>query len=425
MGLQAGNPLVGGTQLRRAAIASPNYVPGTSGWSINVDGSAEFRDIVLPEGSGGAIITIGAVAPASPHQGDLWLDTAAGLELSQWNGAQWVAYQWGTNAIADGAVTTALINFTARDIGGITTTVSAAAPASPQNGDLWYDSSNGYKLNQYEAGAWTAYQYGTDAIAAGSITAELIAANTITTAQLAAGIIYAGIVDGTTISAATFLGADFEVNAAGEFYYSGAPAAGNLIFSISNVDGTDAYGNRWVSGTTYYSGNTLTSLFVSYRAGGIYFGTLQNADGGTGGLIFEAPLTTRIVGVLAATNPSTGNSDEGWHNFTLASGWAAGTDANGTSYPPAYKLMPDGTVALRGIIVTPASGTVLGVAFNSVALASPYVPASGTPLPTGVVVQASGAHVGTVEIHPNGNVELEGNFTTSNNVKLDCTVRVS
>ena len=73
-------------------------------------------------------------------------------------------------------------------------TIAAAAPASPETGDLWYDSAAGYKLNQYDGTAWVPYQLGTGAIAAGSITAALIAAGTV----------IAGIVDGTTITGATF-----------------------------------------------------------------------------------------------------------------------------------------------------------------------------------------------------------------------------
>lgn len=41
------NPLVSGTALTRAAIRSPNYVTGTTGWSINRDGSAEFLDVTV------------------------------------------------------------------------------------------------------------------------------------------------------------------------------------------------------------------------------------------------------------------------------------------------------------------------------------------------------------------------------------------
>jgi hypothetical protein len=42
-----GNPVVGGTVLRRAAIQSPNFVTGVSGWTINADGSAEFNGLVI------------------------------------------------------------------------------------------------------------------------------------------------------------------------------------------------------------------------------------------------------------------------------------------------------------------------------------------------------------------------------------------
>lgn len=38
------NPVVGGTVLRRAAIQSPNYVAGVSGWIIKQDGSVEFNN---------------------------------------------------------------------------------------------------------------------------------------------------------------------------------------------------------------------------------------------------------------------------------------------------------------------------------------------------------------------------------------------
>jgi hypothetical protein len=42
--LKPDNPLVGGTVLRRAAIQSPNYVPGVSGWAIFQDGTVEFNN---------------------------------------------------------------------------------------------------------------------------------------------------------------------------------------------------------------------------------------------------------------------------------------------------------------------------------------------------------------------------------------------
>jgi hypothetical protein len=42
-----GSPVVGGTTLIRAAIHSPDFVAGVSGWTINRDGSAEFNDVVI------------------------------------------------------------------------------------------------------------------------------------------------------------------------------------------------------------------------------------------------------------------------------------------------------------------------------------------------------------------------------------------
>lgn len=41
------NPVVGGTTLIRDAIHSPNYVAGTSGWTINKDGTVEFTSALL------------------------------------------------------------------------------------------------------------------------------------------------------------------------------------------------------------------------------------------------------------------------------------------------------------------------------------------------------------------------------------------
>jgi hypothetical protein len=41
------NPVVGGTTLIRPAVRSPGYVAGSSGWSINKDGSAEFNSVTI------------------------------------------------------------------------------------------------------------------------------------------------------------------------------------------------------------------------------------------------------------------------------------------------------------------------------------------------------------------------------------------
>jgi len=45
--LKPGNQPIGGITLMRAAIQSPNFVTGVSGWSINQNGSAEFNNITV------------------------------------------------------------------------------------------------------------------------------------------------------------------------------------------------------------------------------------------------------------------------------------------------------------------------------------------------------------------------------------------
>lgn len=45
--MQPGNPIVGGIILRRPAVRSPNYQAGVQGWTINVDGSAEFNQLTV------------------------------------------------------------------------------------------------------------------------------------------------------------------------------------------------------------------------------------------------------------------------------------------------------------------------------------------------------------------------------------------
>lgn len=45
--MKAGDPIVGGTILRIPAIASPGYQPGTSGWQISQNGTAEFNDVTV------------------------------------------------------------------------------------------------------------------------------------------------------------------------------------------------------------------------------------------------------------------------------------------------------------------------------------------------------------------------------------------
>lgn len=320
---------------------------------------------------GGVQVTLSATEPVSPHTGDLWYDTAAGNSLYEYNGTEWVAYQYGTSAIADSAITTALINtgavtasqiadgtitatqiaadaailgtqladgtvtatqlesgaalanigsgnitqdylsgtITARTLGGITTTISGSEPASPNTGDIWIDSANGYQLNQWSGSAWVAITWtATDVIEAESVTAALIAANTITAGQIAAGtitatqiaaatitgaLIAAGTITGSLIEAGTITSSLIAANAITTgLLAAGAVTAEQLAAGIvyaGIVDGTTIEGATLIA-TSSVDGSQIT---VATETGD--FATIMFASGASGE-VTAANLISQIVG---------------------------------------------------------------------------------------------------------------------------------
>jgi hypothetical protein len=207
--------------------------------------------------------------------GDQWVNTSGGNQVNQWGAGAWTPIQFGAAAISA----------TSRQLGGIITTVSATAPASPLANDLWINTAAGNAIEQYNGTAWVLYQFGSGSIAANSIAAAQITANTITASQIAAGtitatqiaantitaakiaantitatqiaastitasnmaagVVIAGVVNGTVITGATII-AD---GTSGEILvYSGTPALGNLIGSWSGSSGSDTPGNLYPIG---------------------------------------------------------------------------------------------------------------------------------------------------------------------------------
>jgi len=103
----------------------------------------------------------------------------------------------------------------------------------------------------------------------------------------------AGVIQGPT-----FIGSNFEFNTQGQFWYSGAPAAGNLVMSNTNIvgGGTDRFGNHFVFGVGLYdnAGGFFTQLgegFTSYGTGSLAAGWTANStveNDGSGNLILGA-----------------------------------------------------------------------------------------------------------------------------------------
>lgn len=91
---------------------------------------------------------------------------------------------------------------------------------------------------------------------------------------------------GAEIFQGQFDGTNYVINSAGAFFYSGAPASGNLIASITNAAGSDTYGNAYDAGITAY--DPSTGEYAQLTGGSAAIGVSGTQ---TGALIGGAPVT--------------------------------------------------------------------------------------------------------------------------------------
>lgn len=373
----------GSGDLIATSVQSPNFVHATSGWQIRKDGTAEFHSIVLPNGQGVSVYFQGT-APVTTHTGDLWYNTANGLQLSQWNGSAWVAFQIGTGAIASGAITNALLNaaVTARSIGGITTTISSTAPGSPVTSDIWIDEVSAgpppsYLLKQWNGSAWVPLT---------ANATDVINANTINAGLLAAGIIYAGIVNGTILQGVQIEGDAFLI-------YNGTPGAGNLIAWIAGSAGTDSFGNAYTAG--FVLGVTSTGQIQLQPNIGQPF-NITTAIAGTFGAMaqyFTNDVNEMMPGMFGGVLLGTGTATKmtsAWHSPFGTEGAAIVLEAQndaGTDTPVitlGTVTMPSGVMVFTPIMtLTPYAMVLYSGSSGQVSVTQ--TSGSGTiPIPAGV-----------------------------------------
>ena len=121
----------------------------------------------------------------------------------------------------------------------------------------------------------------------------------------------------------TFQGTDFVINTNGAFFYSGTPAAGNLVASMAPVAGTDSFGNNYLAGVGSYQAS-----FASQLGGGFvvfYFGSLAGGwtQGGqietsnTGGLILDTGAGSCTITGALSVNGSGSTASAGLTDGTI------------------------------------------------------------------------------------------------------------
>jgi hypothetical protein len=358
------------TMIAPGVVVVPGLTPGTQYWvalvAVNSSGALSAPSPAgsatpinaaqaIPAGSiaqaqlgftisaGGIAVTFAATAPASPANGDLWFNTAAGNKVSQWNAgtSTWAPYTFGTGAISANAITAALI--------AANTITAAQIAAASITGD------------RMVANTITATQ-----IAANTITAAQIQASTITAAQMAAGILYAGIVDGTTIQGATLVAGTAPNVQVRVWTQTGA---GQLTVNFNQASVIDGYLQGFYN--TTYAQMLLQGPRKNTAGHDDYAGLLLNSSDGTGSanaqLIYnQAPsvgsgqytmlnadwngLKLYNVSSISALQPGTGGSaanppqQEPWHNLVPDVGWSIVSGYSDYK----YRVLPNGDIQLTG-----------------------------------------------------------------------------
>jgi len=217
------------------------------------------------------------------------------------------------------------------------------------------------------------------------------------------------------LSGGIITGPDYIINPSGMFFYSGTPATGNLILSITSASGVDGFSNPYEAGfvvgksssvqiqmnsnsglgvlKVLYNNAFITnsSLVGGFGAGYasmvlngpastltgftdyVYTG-YNSSDGSssanfqlvyvdansTAHVLFSGSYAGMYIGAayVAAVVPGTGTSatnpaqQESWHYLATTSGWTNDV---------IYRLYPDATVGFAGVIGLPVSGTYNGV----------------------------------------------------------------
>lgn len=275
--MQPNDPLVGGTVLRKPAIQSPNFVHGSTGWSINADGTAEFNAVQINGGSLTIISSTGGVFlySGTPAAGNLILALAAASGIDAFGNT----YQQGLNAFGTGGLAGSNMLLNQASIQWTEAAwvnnalVSVSVPGADPILTLTAPATNGAALNSVIQMAGP-------------------------TSGGAAGII--------TLTASTFA---FLVGLAGQMNLAPDPVRGIAVFDNTETWHVNSLSNSWVDNGSPYATNGFRMMpdnTVQMR------GALKNGTKVDGTAMFTLPTGYRPPFRKIFPAPIATNGVSGW-----------------------------------------------------------------------------------------------------------------
>jgi hypothetical protein len=183
--------------------------------------------------------------------------------------------------------------------------------------------------------------------------------------------IFRGFVEGT----------HFIINSDGAFFYSGAPAANNLFASIADSNGTDTFGNIYLSGWANYEllsgvwyAVTQDTGQIAWWSGGtnnqttvLWVQTSQISGAGSPDLTLNSNRFIKLMTGLRPLDPVTPTQAEDWHAFgALQNTWAKITGDT----EPSFRILasPPNSVEIAGVATATVGGGNNG---NATVIAGP------------------------------------------------------
>lgn len=297
-------------------------------------------------------------------------------------------------------------------LGGIKVFIQATAPTQPPTipvNSIWLQQTAGIVTGYFtwNGSIWVQQVFNaSDVIAVGTIIANLIAAGTIV----------GGIVDGTTIKAGSFIGGNY-------FGYAGGSAvAGELSVSVipGTANVTDSVGNLALPGHTVYQTPLAVNSIAFNMQQGILTWYQWNGSSWAFGASMDWTVPNNFIEFLLApirsisgtrANPTLIETD-GWTTFGA---FGAGFQAGGIA--PQQKLYPDGSIHLRGQILSSAATaanstmvTLFGSPAQNMSWVVPTNAAGYTP--------AAGSLPRVITIDTAGNVRLQPTTSAANQFVL-------